>query len=248
LLTLTKAIFKQWLTGSDLRRLMMNISDFSFFNNLSDSEIAKIATNTREIYYSRDETIVSKKSQLNFVYFVVSGRVKESTCTRTGKEIVFNTFSKGDCFGLVWALNAEESKSEFVANKDSCVCAIRVNEFRLMVQTYPALSQAVLAEFGKVALKFSDKLYEIRALDVAGRTRAELLRYASDNTGTSDSIYVEMVNLPTHEEIANSVFTHREAVTREISYLKKIGVVIKTEKNLLAANVNLLHKMIGEYS
>jgi CRP-like cAMP-binding protein len=226
----------------------MNISDFALFSKLLNRETARIAKIARKFQFIKGERIISKGSHIDLVYFLRSGCVKESTCTRSGKEIVFNMHSKGDCLGLVCALNLETSKSDYVATKDSSVYAIRINEFRLVMQTCPALSQALLAEFGKVALKFSDKLYEIRALDVAERTRAELLRYASKNTDASHSTYVEMVNLPTHEEIANSVFTHREAVTKEISNLKKIGVVIKTEKNLLAANVHLLQKMIEEYS
>ena len=225
----------------------MNISDFTFFRNISEIEMEKIVVGTRKMKLAQGETIISKGSQLNHVYFVKSGRVKESNCTRTGKEVVYNMFSKGACFGLIWALNFENSRADFIATKDSDIYAVRVNEFRQMMQTYPALSQSVLNELSKVASKFSDKLYEIRALDVAERTRAELLRYASNNPDAAGSVYVEMADLPTHEEIANSIFTHREAVTKEISNLKKNGAIIKTDRNILAANVVLLQKMVAEY-
>jgi len=226
----------------------MDISYFTFFRNLSIQEIEHIAGKMRKMSFTRDEVVISKGCQPNFVFFVNSGRVKESACTRSGKEIVFNIFSKGDCLGLVWGLNAEQSKTDFVTTVDTDVYAIRINEFREIMQTNSVLSQAVLAEFGKVALRFSDKLYEIRALDVAERTRAELLRYATNSSVAEDSDYVEMANLPTHEEIANSISTHREAVTREISSLKKNGVIIKTDRNHLAANLILLQKMVAEYS
>lgn len=226
----------------------MDISNFTFFHNLSNHEIESIAGKMQKMSFARGEVIIPKGRQPNFVFFVKSGRVKESTYTRSGKEIVFSICSQGDCLGLVCGLNAELSKTDFVATIDTNVYAIRINKFRQIMQKYSVLSQAVLAEFGKVALKFSDKLYEIRALDVAERTRAELLRYAANSRIAADSDYVEMTNLPSHEEIANSIFTHREAVTREISSLKKNGVIIKTDRNYLAANVTLLHKMVAEYS
>lgn len=226
----------------------MKISDFTFFRNISEIEMEKILLDTRKSNLAQGDTIISKGSKLNHIYFLKSGRIKESSCTRAGKEVVYNMFSKGDCFGLVWALNFENSRADFIATKDSDVYAVRVNKFRQMIQTYPALSQSVLSELGKVASKFSDKLYEMRALDVAERTRAELLRYAINKPDAAGSDYVEMADLPTHEEIANSIFTHREAVTKEISKLKKNGAIIKTDRNILAANVVLLQKMVAEYS
>lgn len=225
----------------------MNISDFSFFRNISELELEKIAVEARKINFAQGEAIISKGSQLNHIYFVKSGRVKESNCTRAGKEVVYNIFSKGDCFGLVWALNLEYSRAGFMATKDSDIYAVRINEFRQMMQRYPALSESVLSELSKVASKFSDKLYEMRALDVAERTRAELLRHITLDPGADSTDIATINNLPTHEEIANTIFTHREAVTREISRLIKCGVITKTDNNLLAANVPLLQKMVTEF-
>ena len=85
-------------------------------------------------------------------------------------------------------------------------------------------------------------------MDVSERTRAELLRHAVIEGDTGDSRYVEFDYLPTHEEIANTIFTHREAVTREISKLKRDGVIVKTAQNRLVANVGMLTKMVGEFS
>jgi CRP/FNR family cyclic AMP-dependent transcriptional regulator len=226
----------------------MKISDFKLLNSLSAREQENIKKNVRNLEFRHGETIIAKGTRVQTVYLIAKGRVKDSTCTRAGKEIVFNIFSEGECFGLLSALNAEYSKSDFVAIRDCDVGAIPVSDLRDLMKTSSTLAQSVLTEFGRVASNFSDRLYEMRALDVSERTRAELLRHASCDNVAAESPFFELINLPTHEELANSIFTHREAVTREISNLRRNGVIIKTERNGLAANVNQLQQMIPEYS
>lgn len=226
----------------------MNIEDFTILRNLPERDIQALKVNTRKIEFLPNDSIVSKGSQIEFVYFILSGRVKEVTYTRSGKEIVFNMLSNGDYFGLVPTLSVEKSRSDFIATNITHVSVIRVKDFLHLIRTRPSISQSVLAEFARANLTFLDKLYEIRAMDVSGRTQAELLRHLPNESDTSDSTYVEFTNLPTHEEIANTIFTHREAVTKEISKLKKSGVIIGMSRNRLAANSVLLHKMVAEFS
>ena len=72
------------------------------------------------------------------------------------------------------------------------------------------------------------------------------MRHTTRDANANGSDYSEINDLPTHEEIANTIFTHREAVTREISKLRKDGVIVKTDQNQLVANVSLLEKMVSE--
>lgn len=226
----------------------MKISEFPFFREMNDADTRKLIDNTRSQSFSAGDTILAKGAPIESVYFIVDGRVKESTYTRSGKEIVFNTLIQGDCFGIVSPLRVEASKSDFIACCDTEVYAVAVNEFIRLMRAHASVSESVIAEVTRVAHKFSEKLYEIRAMDVSARTRAELLRHTSHDADADASSYVEFDYLPTHEEIANTIFTHREAVTREISKLKRDGVIIKTAQNRLVANVNLLSKMVGEFS
>jgi len=226
----------------------MDISNFPFFRGLTEADRKSLLANTRKIGYSRCETIVSKGARFSHVYFIILGRIKETNFTRSGKEIVFNTLSEGDCFGIVSPLRTDVSNSDFVASADTEVFAVRAGEFIRLLRTNASVSESVIAEVTRIAHKFSNKLYEMRALDVSERTRAELLRHTTQDANAIGSGYIEIYDLPTHEEIANTIFTHREAVTREISKLRKDGVIFKTDQNRLVANVSLLEKMAIDFS
>ena len=224
----------------------MNISNFPFFRGLNEADRKSLLVNTRKLEYSRCETIISKGARFSHVYFIIFGRIKETNFTHSGKEIVFNTLSEGDCFGIISPLRTDVSTSDFVASTDTEVFAVRAGEFIRLLRTNASVSESVIAEVTRVAHKFSNKLYEMRALDVSARTRAELLRHTTRDANANGSDYSEINDLPTHEEIANTIFTHREAVTREISKLRKDGVIVKTDQNQLVANVSLLEKMVSE--
>lgn len=223
----------------------MKISNFALFRNLSEKEVENITRHARVFKFQQGSTVISRGAYIDFVYFIRSGRVKESTYTRAGKEVVFNMLSVGDCFGLVSPFSNETSNSEFVASTDCEVFAISVTQFLSLMGTNSSFTQSIVSEIARVSTVLSEKLYEIRAFDVAARTQAELLRHASGAPDEINSKYVEIENLPTHEEIANTIFTHREAVTKEISKLRKSGVIIKTARNKLAADIDMLQNMVG---
>ena len=226
----------------------MHISDFPFFRDISDEDTVSLIDHTRRVEFQPGETILAKGARIESVYFIIDGRIKESTYTRRGKEIVFSTMERGDCFGIVSPHRIDAAKSDFVACTRVEVFALRACEFIRLMRAHASVTDAVLAEVTRLAQQFSEKLYEIRALDVPARTRAELLRHLSDADCARGASYAALDNLPTHEEIANRIFTHREAVSREISRLKRDGVLFKTANNRLMANVSRLQEMVSEFN
>ena len=55
---------------------------------------------------------------------------------------------------------------------------------------------------------------------------------------------------PTHAEIASRVSTHREAVTRELNRLSKVGLITREGAALIVHDLDslaaMLHQMTGE--
>ncbi|MEM7208916.1 MAG: Crp/Fnr family transcriptional regulator [Pseudomonadota bacterium] len=223
----------------------MNISDFSIFRNLPGVESQNLDKLSRQMNFRSGDIIISSGSRINFVYFIISGRVKDSICTPAGKEVVFEILSSGDSFGLITPHGPQNSRSDFIAMSDCHLFSLGSSHFLNLMKTHPSVSQSVSAEFATLVSRLSDKLYELRAMDVSKRTGAEILRHVSSTESTPEYPYVTIDNLPTHEEIANKIFTHREAVTKEISRFKKAGILVENASHRLMANVFLLQKLVS---
>ena len=89
-----------------------------------------------------------------------------------------------------------------------------------------------------------DRVYQYGALDVKDRIRMEVLRLARESMSGDDKIVIG--NFPTHKEIANRVNTHREAVTRELNELSRIGLIEQKQRVLEVNSVSKLADMISD--
>ena len=88
------------------------------------------------------------------------------------------------------------------------------------------------------------RVYEYGALGVSDRIRSEIIKCALENRESDKGIIIN--NMPTHEDIANRVSTHREAVTKEFSWLYKEGYMIKEGKAIIIPDIVRIRKLIDE--
>ena len=79
---------------------------------------------------------------------------------------------------------------------------------------------------------------------MSNRIHAELLRLAK--IGAKDGSGARISPAPTHTEIASRVSTHREAVTRELVRLSKIGLIERDKNVLVIKDVKRLAAMVHE--
>ena len=88
------------------------------------------------------------------------------------------------------------------------------------------------------------RIYEFSTLAVRNRIHAELLRLSRNETGGGNCGLIEPA--PTHAELASRVATHREAVTRELRRLMKLGLLDKDGRGLVITDLERLAEMVRE--
>jgi CRP-like cAMP-binding protein len=92
------------------------------------------------------------------------------------------------------------------------------------------------------------RVYEFSTLAVNNRIHAELLRLAS--LAPREGKGARLAPAPTHAEIASRISTHREAVTRELNRLARIGIIERKNGTLIVRDLGrlaaMLHEMTGE--
>jgi CRP/FNR family cyclic AMP-dependent transcriptional regulator len=89
----------------------------------------------------------------------------------------------------------------------------------------------------------SDRVVDFSTLAVRNRIHAEVLRLARQ-AGVENNC-AEIRKMPTHEEIAARVSTHREAVVRELKTFKECGLVEKPgHRRLIVLDVARLERIV----
>ena len=103
---------------------------------------------------------------------------------------------------------------------------------------------ALLDQFVTKIRTLTTRVYEFSALAVSNRIQAELLRLA--NLASQEENSARIASAPTHSEIASRISTHREAVTRELNRLARIGIIERKGGALVVRDVRRLTAMVHE--
>lgn len=194
-----------------------------------------VARNVR-ILYQTDET--------TDVYMVIHGRVRVTMYSKTGREVIFRDFEAGDYFGELAAIDGLTRSATVVALADTVVASMAAGVFWAALREHPSVQEAVLKRLAANLRAMNERVLEFSTLGVRNRIHAELLRIARDGRTCEAGVIIPLP--PTHAELASRVSTHREAVTRELGELARMGLVERRDDGLLITDVGALERLVQE--
>ncbi|MGQ3686081.1 MAG: Crp/Fnr family transcriptional regulator [Candidatus Loosdrechtia sp.] len=162
----------------------------------------------------------------------LSGCVKISLLNEKGKEIVLSFLRKGDFFGELTLLDEEPRSASAIATVDSSVFLLTRSRFYRLILTHHDMLRKILKGIC-TRLRLANKTIEGFAfLDVYERVERVLLQL-SRNQGIRTVNGIEIVNAPTHQQLADIVGASRETITRVVAVLKKHGIIISYKERRL---------------
>lgn len=181
-------------------------------------------------HYEHGEQIVNYLDPSDDVFFVAAGEVGVTIYSMAGKAISFRNLGTGDIFGEYAAIDGEPRSASVEARTSCFIASMSAEEFRKLLVTEPIVAQAVLRGLVRNVRSLTKRVYEFSTLAVNNRIQAELLRLA--NIAAREGQGARLDPAPTHAEIASRISTHREAVTRELNRLSRIGLVERKDGTL----------------
>jgi CRP-like cAMP-binding protein len=194
------------------------------------------------------ESILAYLDQSDDVCFVVEGEVSVTIYSVAGKAVSFRNLGSGSTFGEYAAIDGAPRSASVEARTSCVIASMPASAFRKLLETESVVAQALIRELVRNIRGLTKRVYEFSTLAVNNRIQGELLRLA--NLAPREGKAALIVQAPTHSEIASRVSTHREAVTRELNRLARLGIVGRQDKALVIRDVNrlaaMLHEMTGE--
>lgn len=198
--------------------------------------------------YEPCELIIDYMDASDDAFFLITGNARVTIYSVDGRCVSFRDLGPGDMFGEYAAIDSKP-RSASVEARDACqVASMRAAEFREILRRQPNVSEALLKNFVTEIRELTARVYEFSTLNVRYRIQAELLRlaYLTPREGNSARIFPA----PTHANFASRISTHREAVSRELNRLSKIGLIEHQRHALVIKDLNrlagLVHDAMGE--
>jgi CRP-like cAMP-binding protein len=212
------------------------------FKELPPAALAAIEKQCAWRTYQPGESVIDYLDASSEVFFVVSGEARASIYSVEGKAVTFSDLGPGDMFGEYAAIDGALRSTGIVARTPCLVASMSANNFWNVLESEPLFATALLRQSVAKVRELTTRIYEFSALAVNNRIQAELLRLAGLASSSGNTAQINPA--PIHADIASRTSTHREAVTRELSRLSKLGIVERRGGALVIKDVSRLTAMV----
>lgn len=223
-----------------------SLRKIELFKSLDDEAFGLISSLVKWKRYRKGAEIIPYMGENDGVYFLASGCVRVIIFSFSGKEISYQELGPGEMFGELSAIDQLPRAANVIVLEPALIGIISGADYWSLIDRYPSVATATLKRLASMIRFLIDRVYQYGALDVKDRVRMEVLRLARESMSNEDT--ADIPNFPTHREIANRVNTHREAVTRELNELTRMGLVEQNQRVLTVKTVAGLTELLPEYS
>ncbi len=213
------------------------LSEIELFSELNEGELQEVAAHAQIRKVPNDTTIFYEGDPADAVFVVVNGRVKVVTTSSDGKEFILTVLGAGQVFGEMGLLEAAPRSAAVITITEVELMVIKREDFDRLIESSPTISRKLMAILSRRLRRANSKMESLAYMDVAGRLARYLLDMALDHGQRLGNGWV-VVKRPTHSDIAHSIGTSRETVSRLINEFEEgFGLVNKGKFTYIRENL-----------
>jgi len=198
--------------------------------------LAHLATHAQLKSLSKREYAIRKGSPGDHLLFLIRGRLQVVDITESGREVGLTFLDEGDFFGELAIIDDQPRSASVVASEPSIVLLLPKHEALHLFYRTPLVAERLLKRFA-AKLRLASEYQAILSMPNAfQRVFALLSRFM--HVAPGGLMVIEKI--PTQQEIAITVNTSRETVSRAIHLLIRQGVVQKDMRRLIVRKPDAL--------
>ena len=210
----------------------------TILKQVPEAVVADIGRRCRYLDLDEGEVLVEAGDATDKVYFLLAGELRFSVYTRVGKVVSLRGADLGAFVGEAALADDGRSPYSVEAARPSTVAALNAQTFMEFVHGDASLLRALLGQFFERQVLLTEQIVELSTLSVHARIHKELVRLSRENMKADGSSIIRPV--PTHSELARRIGTQREAVSRQMSHLQQLGIIVRREGGLFIPYVSRL--------
>ena len=213
-------------------RILWYFENFNFLGSLTILEKMDLGRRTKMLEAKKDQTIYLPTDIANSIYFLKKGKVKISSFSDDGKEMIYAILGPGEIFGEL-AITGQTNREQIAAaTENAVICYVNVQEFENFLATHPRLSLKVTKLIGFRLRKVRSRLERMWFKSAPERVKSLLLDLIEEHGIKIGDEREIRLNL-THQDIANLAATTRQTVTTTFNELERQGVITYDRRRIL---------------
>ena len=205
----------------------------SIFAHLDPAGLGAIERLMEIRHHSGEAVIAGQEDPGDNLFVLVQGKVKVVLYGDSGREIILSIFkSPGDFFGEMSLLDNQPRSATILAVEPSTLLVLKRRDFQAHLEAHPRSALAVLTQLSRRLRHADEVIGNLALLDVYGRVARKLREMAeADGEETEEGVVIRQ--RPTQQEMAATIGTSRETVSRVLSGLARHGHIEMTGRRLL---------------
>ncbi|HHQ49079.1 MAG TPA: Crp/Fnr family transcriptional regulator [Acidobacteria bacterium] len=197
------------------------------FADLSDEDLAQVAEAAKVHTFARDERVFDEGDAADTMYVVASGKINIVVTSAEGKDLILAVLGEGQVFGEMGLLDSAPRSASAITATPAELISIARDDFDELLENQPGLSRKLLHIMAERLRRANSKMESLAYMDVAGRLARYFLDLARDHGQSLGNGWI-VIRRPTHSDIAHSIGTSRETVSRVLNdFESQFGMVNK---------------------
>ncbi|MFG2071139.1 cAMP-binding domain of CRP or a regulatory subunit of cAMP-dependent protein kinases [Nonomuraea maritima] len=210
-----------------------------FLSLLTAEEVAALRAAGHVRKWERGTTVIQEGDTSDWVIVLLEGRVKVSSHTDSGTEVVLAVRGPGGILGELSAIDGSPRSATVTALEP--VAGLVVRDFATFLEGHGRIA-VLLMQYVSFRLRDSDrKRIEYGAYDTTGRVATRLLELA-ERYGEQTSAGVRVALPLSQDELAGWTGSSREAVSKALRMLRDRGLIETGRRRVIIHDIEGLRQ------
>lgn len=216
-----------------------------FLAPLSETDIARVAEEFQQRHYEAGTVIQRAGEMATRLAVIAAGTVKIMRPTLDGQDVVLDILAPGDFFGSLAQLGEPVYTETAIAQTDCCILAITPEQFRSLLERYPAVAIATLELVAGRLQSANRTIEQLSAHPVEQRVAATLLNLA-ERLGRREEDGIVIETPLSRQDLADMTGAKVETVSRIMSEFRRLDLVGGGRRWIVVRDLEGLRDMVTE--
>jgi CRP/FNR family cyclic AMP-dependent transcriptional regulator len=213
-----------------------------FWGSLIGEEQAAFQRRSAVRKWARGEVLFHQGEESEWVAVLQSGRIKASSHTAAGGEVLLAVRGPGALLGELSALDREPRSATLQALDPVQALVMPLGEFEAFLLGHARVTYLLMRMLAERLRDADRKRIEFGAQDTTGRVAARLIELA-DRFGVTDANGAIRISLPlSQDELAGWVGASREAVSKALGVLRAAGWITTSRLSVVVLDLAALQR------
>ncbi len=217
------------------------------FGQLTPDEIGRLMIYTRIKRYPAKATIFVKGAPGDGMMAVLTGRIKISTTSLDGREVVLNVISPGQVFGEIALLDGKDRTADAVAMTDCEVLVLDRRDFIPFLERHLDVCVRLMGVLCERLRRTSQQVEDLLFLDLPAHLAKILLSLAAtDGRPITGGTRIDLKL--SQRELGNMVGMTRESINKQLRIWQKNGLLALDKGSVVIKNIEKLRQISDSQS